>query len=125
MSLSSQSRSYQAGFGIAVVTSLLTVWTTVVRDDGTGIGSFMVVMAAWVGAFAAWFRPAGMARAMIGVAAMQLSLGLLLATAPVIAAQPDGSVNAMLFGGGLAALWLVSSACFRTAVRIEERAPAH
>lgn len=125
MSLSSQSRSYQAGFGIAVVTSLLTVWTTVVRDDGTGIGSFMVVMAAWVGAFAAWFRPAGMARAMIGVAAMQLSLGLLLATAPVIAAQPDGSVNAMLFGGGLAALWLVSSACFRTAVRIEERAAAH
>ena len=125
MSLSSQSRSYQAGFGIAVVTSLLTVWTTVVRDDGTGIGSLMVVMAAWVGAFAAWFRPAGMARAMIGVAAMQLSLGLLLATAPVIAAQPDGSVNAMLFGGGLAALWLVSSACFRTAVRIEERAAAH
>lgn len=125
MSLSSQSRSYQAGFGIAVVTSLLTVWTTVVRDDGTGIGSFMVVMAAWVGAFAAWFRPAGMARAMIGVAAMQLSLGLLLATAPVIAARPDGSVKAMLFGGGLAALWLISSACFRTAVRIEERAAAH
>jgi hypothetical protein len=28
----------------------------VVRDDGNGIGFFMVVLAAGVGGFAAWFR---------------------------------------------------------------------
>jgi len=64
MSLSIQSRSYQTGVGIAFLTSILTVWMTIVRDDGTGTGSFMVILAAAVAAFAAWFRPAGMARAM-------------------------------------------------------------
>jgi len=119
MSLSIQSRSYQTGVGIAFLTSILTVWMTIVRDDGTGTGSFMVILAAAVAAFAAWFRPAGMARAMAGVAAMQVLLGLLLATAPIIAAQQDGSLKAMVFGGGLAALWLVSSACFRAAAKAD------
>ena len=69
-------RAYRVGVAVAIVTSLLTVWTTVVRDDGTGIGWFLLIMAAAVGAFAAWFRPAGMARAMVGIAIMQALLGI-------------------------------------------------
>jgi len=40
------SRAYRAGIAVAIVTSFLIVWTTVVRDDGTGIGYFLAIMAA-------------------------------------------------------------------------------
>ena len=65
------------------------MWTTIVRDDGNGIGFFMVIMAAVVGWFAAGFRPAGMARAMFGVAVMQAMVGMLIATAPITASIPS------------------------------------
>lgn len=55
-------RSYQAGVAVALLTSFLTVWTTIVRDDGNGIGFFMLIMAAVVGGFASSFQPGGMAR---------------------------------------------------------------
>ena len=111
------SRAYRAGVGVAVVTSFLTVWTTIVRDDGTGVGWFLVIMAAVVAAFAAWFRPAGMARAMIGVAVMQLLLGIAIATAPITALVPGAVMRALIASGGFAALWLVSAACFRAAAK--------
>jgi len=75
-------RAYRTGVAIAVVTSFLTVWTTIVRDDGNGIGFFLLVMAAMVGAFSAWLQPAGMARTMFGVAIMQILLAIAIATAP-------------------------------------------
>ena len=34
--------AYRAGVAVAVVASFLTVWTTIVRDDGNGMGFFMV-----------------------------------------------------------------------------------
>ena len=108
---------YRAGVGVAVLTSFLTVWTTIVRDDGTGIGFFLLIMAALVGAFAAWFRPAGMARTMIGVAVMQIALGALIATAPSTMSIPGGSIKALAFAGVFAILWLISAACFRAAVQ--------
>jgi len=107
--------AYRAGVGIAVVASFLAVWTTIVRDDGTGIGYFMVIMAAAVGGLAAWFRAAGMARTMLGVAAMQLCLGALIATAPVTANLPGGALKVMLFNAFFTALWLISAAFFHTA----------
>jgi hypothetical protein len=124
MTGSSGSRAYRAGVAVAVVTSFLTVWTTVVRDDGTGIGYFMVIMAALVGAFSAWFRPAGMARTMVGVAVMQVLLGVATATAPSTASMPGGSLKAMLFGGFFTALWLVSAAFFRAASKSDREAAA-
>src|SRR3954452_686998 len=97
---------YGAGVGVAVVTSLLTVWTTIVRDDGNGIGFFLLIMAAVVGGFSAWFRPAGMARTMVGVAIMQILLGIAIATAPVTAAVPGGPAKILLFSAVFAMLWL-------------------
>ena len=117
MSGSSGSRAYRVGLGVAVVTAFLTVWTTVVRDDGTGIGFFLLIMAAAVGAFAAWFRPAGMERTMLGVAIMQLLFGIAIATAPSTASAPGGPSKALLFSGIFAALWLVSAGFFRAAAR--------
>jgi len=109
--------AYRAGVGVAVVAALLTVWTTVVRDDGNGVGFFMVIMAVGVGWFAAGFRAAGMARTMIGVAIMQAAVGTLIATAPVTARVPGEPLKALLFSGFFALLWLVSGAFFRAAAR--------
>src|SRR6185295_4698127 len=104
--------AYRAGAAVALVTSFLTVWTTIVRDDGNGIGFFLLIMAAAVGAFAAWFRAAGMARTMLGVAIMQILLGVAFATAPSTASLPDGGFRLLLFSGIFAALWLASAALF-------------
>ena len=108
---------YRAGVAAAAVTSLLTIWTTVVRDDGNGIGFFLLITAAIVGGFAAWFRAAGMARTMLGVAIMQLLLGIAIATAPVTERMPGASLKMLLFCGGFAGLWLVSAALFAAAAR--------
>ena len=111
------SRAYRAGVAVAVATSFGTLWSTVVRDDGNGIGFFMVIMAAAVGGFAAAFRAAGMARAMLGVAIMQLLLGVALATATTTEAVAGAPLKVFAFSAMLAALWLVSAAFFRAASR--------
>lgn len=108
---------YRTGIAVAIATSFLTIWTTIVRDDGNGLGFLMLVLAALVGAFSAGLRPAGMARAMLGVAIMQALLGIAVATAPTVASVPGGSFKALLFSGILTALWLMSAALFRFASR--------
>jgi hypothetical protein len=116
---SSGSNAYRAGVAVAVLTSFLAVWTTIVRDDGNGIGFFMVIIAVAVGWFAAGFRAAGMARTMLGVAVMQGLLGSLIATAPVTASLPGGPLKILVSSAVLAALWLTSGALFRAAARGE------
>ena len=120
----SSERAYRAGVAVAIVASFLTVWTTIVRDDGTGIGFFLIIMAAVVGGFAAWFQAAGMARTMLGVAVMQLLFGIAIATAPMTAATPNGSFRALLFNGFFAGLWLISAALFRAASNRDREATA-
>jgi hypothetical protein len=114
--------AYRAGVAVALVTSFLTVWTTVVHDDGNGIGFFLLIMAAMVGGFSAWFRPAGMARTMLGVAIMQALLGALIATAPSTASTPDGSLKTLAFSAMFGALWLLSAAFFRIAAKSDHTA---
>jgi hypothetical protein len=111
------SRAFRAGVTVAVLGSLLTVWTTIVRDDGNGIGFFMVIAAIAVGWFAAGFRAGGMARTMVGVALMQVTVGALIATAPITAQVSGESVKALVFSGFFALLWLVSGAFFRAAAK--------
>jgi hypothetical protein len=112
-----KNRAFGTGIAVAIIASLMTIWTTIVRDDGNGASFFMLIMAAMVGAFAAKFRPAGMARTMVGVAVMQMLLGTLIATAPVTANLPLGPLKALLFSGGFAVLWLISAAFFRAAAK--------
>ncbi|MEP7131494.1 MAG: hypothetical protein ABI770_10230 [Sphingomicrobium sp.] len=47
MTGSNQNRAYRAGVAVAVLAAFLTVWTTLVRDDGTGIAYFLLIMARW------------------------------------------------------------------------------
>lgn len=114
-----KSLAYRGGVGVAVVTSFLIVWTTIVRDNGTGEGFFLLIMAAVAGGYAARFRPDGMARAMLGVAIMQALFTLLIVTAPVTAREPDGVFKAWLFGGVFTALWLVSASLFRVSAKVD------
>lgn len=120
----SGSWAYRAGVAVALVASFLIVWVTIVHDDGAGIGFFLVIMAAVVGAFSAWFRAAGMARTMLGVAIMQALLGLAIATAPLTASTPDGVFKALLFSGFFTALWLISATFFRVAAKGDHEAAA-
>ena len=98
------------------------MWTTIVRDDGTGTCWFLLIMAAMLGGFSAWFRPAGMARTMLGVATMQALLGVAIATAPSATSMPGGAFKALLFTGFFAALWLISAAFFRAAAKRDHEA---
>ena len=109
--------AFGAGLALAVAAALLTVWTTIVRDDGSGAAALMLILAAGVGSFAALFQPAGMARTMVGVAVMQGALGWLTATAPSTASLPDGPTKALIFSGVFALLWLASAAFFHLAGR--------
>jgi hypothetical protein len=113
----SSGRNYAAGIAVALVTSFLTVWTTIVRDDGHGIGFFLLILATGTGWFSAWFQPAGMGRTMVGVAIMQALLGLAIATAPLTANVPGGPFKILLFSGVFMMLWLASAAFFRAAAK--------
>jgi len=115
------SRAYGGGLAVALLASFLTVWTTLVRDDGTGMSFFLLIMAAVVGGFSAWFRAAGMARTMLGVAVMQALLGIAIATAPSTATMPGGVFKALLFGI-FTALWLMSAILFRAAAKADRMA---
>ena len=114
---SSVLRIYRIGLALALLTVFMTVWSTIVREDGQGAASFMVTLAAAVGAFAVRMEGAGMARAMVGVAIMQVALALLLATAPTTIAHPYGPLRALIWGAALAGSWLASAVCFRRSAR--------
>jgi hypothetical protein len=120
----SRSRAFRAGVAVALLTSFLTAWSTVVRDDGNGIGFFLVIFAAAVVGFSAWFRAAGLARTALGVAIMQALLGLAIATAPSTASLPDGASKVLFASGVFTVLWLMSAACFRVAAKEERKAAA-
>ncbi|MCW4463180.1 hypothetical protein OK349_15820 [Sphingomonas sp. BT-65] len=120
----SGSWNYRGGVAVAFVASFLTVWTTIVRDDGGGMGFFMLIMATGVGWFAAWFRPAGMARTMVGVAIMQALLCLAYVTAPSTASLPGGASRIMLWSAVFIMLWLTSAAFFRAAAKQDRKAMA-
>ena len=110
---------YFAGLAVMLVTSFLIVWTTIVRDDGKGIGFFAPIMTAAACAFVARGKADGMARAMLATAAVQALLAAMVATAP-ITAEP---VKILAASGVFCALWLASAVLFARSARMEA-APA-
>ena len=109
----SGSSAYGLGAAIALATGFALVWTTLVRDDGNGIGFLTLVLAAAVSAFAVRGRAAGMARAMLGLAGIQAFLGVMIATAPATVDAP----RVLVMTGVFATLWLVSAGCFWRSAR--------
>lgn len=111
--------AYRVGAVIACAAAFLQVWINVAvgvlgEDEPGNQGFFGVVVSAMACAWVVRFEAAGMARAMVGTAAVQACLAAALATAPIYAHLAP---KVLLFSGGLIALWLVSAAMFRRSAR--------
>ena len=57
----SPTTAYRSGIALVRLTAFLIVWTTIVRDDGSGAGNFMIILAAVVGGYAVRFDATGLA----------------------------------------------------------------
>lgn len=118
------SLAYRGGVATALIVSFLLIWINLAvgivgGDNPVNFNFFMLIFASAVGAFAAQFRPEGMARAMFGTAVVQMLLALAIATAPSTQREPGGALSVLVLCGFFAALWLVSAALFRKASRAE------
>ena len=111
------SKYYAAGVVLVIAIALLVVWSTIVRDDGTGIGYFMIILAIFVGWTAAAFEPDGMKRTLYGTAIMQVLLGIAIATAPESATAPGGPPRVLVTNVIIAVLWLTAALLFRQATK--------
>lgn len=109
----SPNRWYRAGFGVAVVTGFLVVWVNaavgMIGDDNPYNLLFLGAMGVGAaGALIAWFRPAGMARALYATAAAH---GLVSVVALVAGWDMLGAVLSLCF----VLPWLLSAGLFRKA----------
>jgi hypothetical protein len=132
MSSRPESSFYRAAAATAIGTGLLQVWMNLAvgivgrEDNPVNLGFHLVVVTAAACAFTARAAPAGMARAMLATAAVQMLLAAVIATAPsTVRDDPKGPLGVLILGGGFAALWLLSAALFhRSARRPRSTAPA-
>lgn len=112
----SPDRFYRAGVGVAVVGGFLLVWANLavgIIGDGenlANLGFFAVLLVGMAGALLAWFRPAGMARALYATAAANVALS---AACLVAGPDPRGAVLSLFF----VLFWLASAGLFRQAAR--------
>lgn len=118
------SLAYRGGVATALVVSFLLIWINLAvgivgEDNPVNFSFFMLIFASAVGVFAARLRPDGMARAMLGTAAVQVLLAIAIATAPSTQHEPGGAVGSIVLCSFFAALWLVSAALFHKAGKTE------
>ena len=112
---SSVSLAYRAGFGLAVLTGLLTVWVNLavgmLGEEGSAPNLMFaaVLLLACAGAFAARMRPAGMARAM-AIAGIAQWLAVVLG-----AALGEYRGNELVLSACFALPWFASALLFRHA----------
>ena len=98
----SSNRSYRAAVGVAAVGGFLLVWSN--------LAFFGVLLVGLFGALIAWFRPAGMARALYATAAAN---GLLSVICLVAGWDVRGSMLSLFF----ILFWLLSAGLFAQAAR--------
>lgn len=112
----SPNRSYRAGVGVAIVGGFLLVWANLavgIIGDGenlANLGFFAVLLVGMAGALVAWFRPAGMARALNATAVANGALSLVC----LVAGRDDRGALLSLF---FVLPWLLSAGLFRQAAR--------
>jgi hypothetical protein len=121
--------AHRLGMFVAVVTGVLMVWINLAvgifgsEDHPANMLFFGVVAAALAGGWTARFQPAGMARAFQATTAIQLWVGLLIATAgPAGGPMPD-RVRPLVLIGAFALLWLFAALLFGKAAREDATRP--
>ncbi len=118
---------YRAGAAIAVITSLLLIWSNLAvgivgsEDHPLNLLFFVVPVIGFAGAVMARLRPAGMARALLATAVAHalVATGVLVAMAGLTAAP----IFERVANGVFVALWLASAVLFKQAARAKE--PLH
>ena len=114
---------YRFAAGIAIVTALFQMWINLAvgivgnEDNPVNLSFFGVVATALACSFTAGFRAAGMARAMLAVAATQALLAMVIATAPSTALEHSGARPVIVLSSAFTLLWLLSAALFRRSAR--------
>lgn len=109
------SSSYRAGVGIALAASFLTIWINLAvgivgnEDNPVNALFFLAPLSAVAGAVIGAFRPAGMMRATVAAAAIQLGVMLY-----IWSTGQGFPIGVTVFFG---TLWLVSAALFRQAAQ--------
>jgi hypothetical protein len=111
--------AYRAGAALALAAVFLLVWINlavgIIGDEGNPLNAmyFGVIALGLAGAFAARFRPAGMARALFVAAFAQLAV----AAVAVVAGpnEPPGLLGVLGLNLGFALMLAVSGALFRRA----------
>lgn len=115
--------AYRAGASVAILTAFVLVWAVgavgVIGNERDDINLMFagVLAVGLVGAAVARFRPAGMARAMLAVAAAQVAvpvIGLVLNLGSVEVISP---VEVIIVTGVFTALWITAAALFHKAAR--------
>ena len=115
--------SYRAGAAIALAAAFLLVWINLAvgiignENNPLNLLFFGVIAAALVGSIIARFRAAGMARAMIIVAAIEGLIGITTFILGPGAAEPPGALGLLGLIEFFALMWLLSAWCFRRAAR--------
>ena len=115
--------SYRTGVALALAAACLLGWMNLAvgiagnEENPVNLSFFVLIGAAAIGAYAVEFRAKGMARTMLGVAALQILLGVIVSTGPVAAYEPAGPTGLAALNGFFALLWLVSGALFAKAMR--------
>lgn len=113
-------RHFRAGSGVAVLAAVLLLWLTgavgiIGSEEHPANALYLLVLAvAVLGALWARFRPGGMAKAMLGAAALQA----VIAIAALVAGWGPPGVDALrtlVLNGVFVLLWLLSAALFRAA----------
>jgi hypothetical protein len=115
---SRNSMAYRAGVAVALAAGFLLVWINLAvgvlgteHDDANLMFAGVLGVAA-LGAVAARFRPAGMARGMIAAAVAQLAVGVI-----ALAAGLDSKGPIMPFTCAFCAMWLAAAWLFHRASR--------
>ena len=116
---------YRIGAGVALAVAFVQVWMNLAvgivgeADNPANQGFYGVVVAAAACAFTARLSADGMARAMLGVGAVQAVLGLAVGTAPSTARmEPMGAAGVLMLSGVFIAGWLVSAAFFQRSAQL-------
>ena len=115
--------SYRLGAAVAIATAFLTVWINLAvgiigsENNPLNLMFFGVIAAAIVGAIAARFEAAGMARAMIVAAVLQGLIGVGTLITGWGASEPPGLIKLFILIEFFAATWLLSAWLFRRAAR--------
>jgi len=110
----SPNRSYRAGVAVAVAGGFLMVWANLavgIIGDGDNLANvafFGVLLVGMTGALLAWFRPAGMARALYATA---IANGVLSVVCLVAGWDYRGALFSLFF----VVPWLLSAGLFRKA----------